>query len=477
MAHYHEDIYDLSHEKAAALIPVIVIISILMVIGLVGNPLVVYFYGFRMKPTASYMFIVMLAICDMISCAISMPLEIYDMVHFYSFENIGACKTFRFVNYASSIASGALLIAIAVDRFRKICKPFDAQISNNLAKWIIAICVGFSFLVSWPSAVFYSVVNVNITENPATIGFDCTTIRDNDYKIFITIYNMFLFFLFLATMIVLIVLYCLVGRQLFQLRNFRFYATKRKDSEFATSGVVSHTSVTLSEEKKSSISEDRKSSDIDVCKSQPVGVVNDCFNESSSSPHSPTSIQFDLSNLNANTTEDDLEESKKQNDVNSNEYGSTGKAQQTETNHAEHSRGSTVSNDSSKELAPNMHRKKSSTGSMKLQQQNINTRKYTIITISITVAFIVSFLPHLSLVTWRTLSKDYEVNVLSGAGLILFQLFIRSNLFSSACNPVIYGFLNTEFKNMIVDYLKKVCCCCKRNSKNTESSTFSVGSS
>jgi hypothetical protein len=47
-----------------------------------------------------------------------MPLEIVDMRKFYKFENTIACKILRFVNYFASVSSGAILIAIAVDRYR-----------------------------------------------------------------------------------------------------------------------------------------------------------------------------------------------------------------------------------------------------------------------------------------------------------------------------------------------------------------------
>jgi hypothetical protein len=91
--------------------------------------------------------------------------------------------------------------------------------------------------------------------------------------------------------------------------------------------------------------------------------------------------------------------------------------------------------------------------------------------LSISIAFIVSFLPYLGLVTWRTLAVKYEVDLLSDSGLIAYQIFIRSFLISSAVNPLIYGFLNNEFRQFVTTLCRNCCCCCCCNKKQTENKT------
>jgi hypothetical protein len=51
-----------------------------MVLGFIGNPLVIYYYGFRSRSTSSFHFILALAVFDLIVCCVSMPLEIVILI-------------------------------------------------------------------------------------------------------------------------------------------------------------------------------------------------------------------------------------------------------------------------------------------------------------------------------------------------------------------------------------------------------------
>jgi len=96
----------LNDEMAALMVPATVYISLLMVLGFVGNLFVCYYYTFQSKRSTNSFFIVVLAVYDLISCSISMPTEIADIEHYYTFENSVACKIPKFVNYFLGIASG-----------------------------------------------------------------------------------------------------------------------------------------------------------------------------------------------------------------------------------------------------------------------------------------------------------------------------------------------------------------------------------
>ncbi|XP_033727351.1 gastrin/cholecystokinin type B receptor-like [Pecten maximus] len=432
-----EKLIALNDDVTRALLPVIIIIACLMLIGFIGNPLVMYFYGCRMKATPSYMFIVTLAIFDMMSCTISMPFEIYELCHFYTFDSPEACRTLRFINYFASIASGATLVAIAVDRYRKICKPFDRQISIKLAKAIIVFVIIFSAMTSWPSLVFYTVVPVNVTEDPELVGFDCTTRRDEDFKRYITIYNLILFPIFIISIIVLVVLYCLVGKQLFHLKNFRFYSSRRSLSPTKSNKSEAMTmSISLPSPTKND-----KGDNHNINTNRPLSL-------------SPSDLESDINRKNTEIIGDveftDISAAKE----------SEEKRMETKISFDTTSSPSSDTSTSGAGIPRKEHSSSSATKEKKLQAQNINTKRYTIITISISIAFVLSFLPYLSLVTWRTLASDYEPNLLSESAMVAFQLFLRSFLISSASNPVIYGFLNTEFKDMTLRALRRVCCCC-----------------
>lgn len=643
----------INQEVVETIIPVIVYVAILMAIGMVGNPLVIVFYGIKLKATASYMFIVSLAVFDLIVCCLSMPIEIVDMVQFYTFESEAACKVLRFVNYFATITSGVFLIAIAVDRYRKLCRPFKPQITNEYAKIVIIISMLIGFFLSWPSFVFYTVQEINITEASGVIGRDCTTNRDEGFKFYITAYNILLFLCFFVSIVTLLVLYFLVGRQLFNLRSFRFYVSKDKKPKGNQSDSYKRKKRNRNKRAKNESSSVTFAADTTHVYNKPVDDMDSGDDEADEQgenrdgalstiqerdddedfgsvsrpgsavqqrPTSSKSVNFPARNnlkmlpviatrvapdrfnldreytgltgitessgrtyrtgttgtwtLNrensAMTEMTGLTESSGktfQSSVNglglnrentgmtemtglTGFSGNSGKTFQTighgslnlnrensdmtvMTGFTESS-GKTFKTSSSgfglyrensvmTELTdlsdqsnaikvvrparsivkgpPKAGRSKprinsattsvslgssvtnvtgysdSSTGSKltdvetrdartsgnidekKTKSQNIDTKKYTIIMMSITIAFIISFLPYLGLVTWRTLAKDYEINLLNKGELVAFQIGIRSFLINSAVNPLIYGFLNTEFRHFALSVLCGICGC------------------
>ncbi|XP_061183163.1 cholecystokinin receptor type A-like [Saccostrea echinata] len=495
MNNFSEVVNRLNDEAVETLIPAVVFIVILMIIGIIGNPAIVYFYGFKLRPTPSYMFIVALAVFDFVGCAVSMPLELVDLIRFYTFESAVTCKLLRFVNYLMAISSGSILIAIAVDRYRKICKPFESQITIKMAKIIIPCILFGSVCVSWPSFVFYTVVQVNLTEVAGAVGQDCTTRRDDSYKLYITLYNGILFLVFIIAITSLIVLYCLVGKQIFNLRSFRFYAQRKRtrSSTRPQSGTTQYT------EETGGFGSFRDSDSSEIAKFDEVTLPP---SRGSSRPTTATAIAFTtgkvapspedfersesrLSNGSGQASAGNLRISRslhnalKSDKVSVPPRSNSALSERTgihSTNNIrngsartsnllrqiqvrESSRVSFVE-EGDQSIASTVETRDANGNAdidqKKTSAQNINTKKYTIIMLSITVAFIVSFLPYLALMTWRTLSKEYEPNLFSKSELVAFQIFIRSFLINSAVNPLIYGFLNTEFRNFVI-----ACVCCR----------------
>ncbi|XP_021344393.1 alpha-2B adrenergic receptor-like [Mizuhopecten yessoensis] len=497
---------EINDSYVSILLPVIIVIGVLMVLGLCGNPLVIYFYGCRMKTTASYMFIVTLAIFDLLSCVISLPMEISDLINFYTFDSAATCRALRFVNYFSSIGSGTTLIAIAVDRFRKICKPFDAQITDKMARWIIVAVIGFALFCSWPSIFLNTVIQKNLTEDTSVVARDCTLNPADDYKLFVTIYNSFLFLCFIIVFIVLTALYTLVGRQLYKLRSFRFYATgieRNVSSARPTSSMTVASDMTNSEGRSRTDDLAGLGNDLRDGSLSPIG-EDDYANRRPTSansiavsarslkmgPHKviPQTMDPDHEKDIVNGvsgkirqtrsfTEKSATEKVPENNrrVSSATMANKGKAFGQNKYGSPMREGSATSRMSYASTANSMaeietrdayasgnidHRKE------KMRSQNINTKRYTIIALSISIAFVLSFLPYLCLVIWSTLFITYDPNEFTPAQLVASELFHRSFLFNCALNPIIYGFLNTEFKKMVFGQCAKLfCCCCKTRHK------------
>lgn len=392
---YRKDSEELSLETFKILLPVVVIISILLIFGVFGNVLACIFYGFKMKPGPSQCFIFSLTVFDLMVCCISMPMEIIDIRYFDSFPDEIICKTLRFVNYFASIASGAVLIAIAVDRYRKICKPFGKQLTIKHTRICICLLAVLSVFLSWPSLFVYTVTEVKASDG--SVGYDCTTDINSEFNIYFFAYNIVLMVFFVLTMLVLTTIYIIVGRNLRKHRVFRTGTSRQ--SSFNRS---------------------------DARSSQRSGRV-----KSDNNSPKPAADQTNVT------------------DKNSSEKGDTsGMLKQT---------ASRLNNRNSELIETSKNRYGVET--RRSRNMTLSSKRYTCISISITLAFVLSFLPYLIISIWRTIHQSYEKN-LSQSQFIAVEMFVRSFLVNSAVNPFIYGVFNTSFREFLRK-ISEVCFCCK----------------
>lgn len=111
-----KELEDLNHEEAKQYVGGVVFVTIIMTIGIIGNAHVLFVYTCRMKPSNHRIFILTLAVLDMITCIIGMPFIIVDLRNPLTFSMVSACKVLRFINYFICASSAFLLTVIAVDR-------------------------------------------------------------------------------------------------------------------------------------------------------------------------------------------------------------------------------------------------------------------------------------------------------------------------------------------------------------------------
>ncbi|XP_053383259.1 alpha-2Da adrenergic receptor-like [Mercenaria mercenaria] len=233
----------LNNDKAVLMTPVMVILGIFMIMGLIGNAMVCFFYTCKSRQSSNTIFIVAMAVYDLILCCLSIPIEIVDLRFFYLFTNSGACKFMRFVNYFGAVGSVYTLLVIAVDRYRKICRPFKKQLKLREAKIACGISVIVSIVFSWPALVFYRSVSVDVLTEEGILlkGCDCTTTRDDSYKVYLWVFNGVYLICFLISSIVLCVMYSLVGRVLFKHNKSRKrYGSRPISSNSNSSGTENH---------------------------------------------------------------------------------------------------------------------------------------------------------------------------------------------------------------------------------------------
>ncbi|XP_045164297.2 orexin receptor type 2-like isoform X2 [Mercenaria mercenaria] len=205
-AHDLEETLDHYNEiQALRYFPVFVFLVIIMIVGTVGNALVLYVYRKRFRKTSSNYFIVSMAVFDLLACLIGLPTELYDLRFSYTFYNSALCKIFRYSNTVVTYGSAIILVQIAFDRYFKICRPL---MMIELYK-IKAMCISagiIAVLISIPALVLFGISRTP-TPDENYQGYDCSVEESYKKKAFSIVYYYLLAIVFVTTVIVLTALY------------------------------------------------------------------------------------------------------------------------------------------------------------------------------------------------------------------------------------------------------------------------------
>ncbi|KAH3711269.1 cholecystokinin receptor-like [Dreissena polymorpha] len=364
----------LNDAKAELMTPVVAFLSVLMSCGVLGNVMVCCFYGSRARRSSHGTFISTVAMYDLIICGLSIPMEIVDLRLFYTFTNVAACKAGRFINHFGAIGSVHVLLVIAVDRYRRICKPVKKQLSLKQAKIACACSLLVSVFFSWPSILFYTPVAVDVKNDFGLniTGHDCTTTRDTSFNMYISVFNYVYMTCFISYTFVLCVMYTLVGRVIVKHNKTRKSLIKKQES--STSKL--------------------------------------------------TSLETSLSNGDQNISS-----------------SIPGKYRKIDADRLKN----TQTRPRTRTISTTTDRRKSTLS----ETQEIKNLNFSVIMLTITGLFVLSFLPFLVLSIWRAVNGEYEPDVLSDAKLVAFQFGLRSYFLNSALNPFVYGVLNSKFRSFV----------------------------
>ncbi|XP_046375952.2 cholecystokinin receptor-like [Haliotis rufescens] len=367
------------------MIPAVVYLAILMVLGFFGNILVLIVYLKKFKPSPTRVFVVCLAVFDLMTCVISIPGEILGMRYSHTFDYPVVCKMIRFNNTFSVVSSGFTLIAVAIDRYRKICRPLNKQITIRVARIMVGIAVSVSLVLTIPTVIVYGRKTVK-TDKEEITGFECSF--DDGWRdtLFPVVYIGVLFLIFFGSLSVLVVMYILIGRTVFNHRRFKFRPAK--DKKHHSSNYKTETSVKDGTENGiafRNISSPTATCNVSNSNNGTLGCT--CLNDTSAQPKT-------------------RKEDKSSNSVRS------------------------IRNNAAKPK----------------EKSRPRALKTTLMLFIITAVFIISFLPHLILMITRFIKSDF-LDSLQGAGFMLDNVFVRSYFIQSAVNCIVYSFCNERFRN------------------------------
>ncbi|XP_076084981.1 cholecystokinin receptor type A-like [Mytilus galloprovincialis] len=205
---YHEDdfLFINHHVLMDSLTPSLIYMIVLLIFGIPGNITVLYIYIVKCRPSTTRIFIMALAFLDIVHCTFIMPIEIALLVNFDSFDYPVLCKISRFFSSVINNSSAFILIAIAIDRFKRICRPHGHLVEPNIAKKLVGSALIFAIITSWQMCMLYGTRTLKH-------GKTCLISDHMHGKIFPTIYVYVLVVGQAITDMLLIIFYSLVGRE------------------------------------------------------------------------------------------------------------------------------------------------------------------------------------------------------------------------------------------------------------------------
>lgn len=195
----------------------IILQGLIFIIGIIGNIWVLLVYAFRMKENRDdRYFIPILAVFDLIASSVASVFYVLESVYFVDFPSTELCKGLLFVMTCTSGLSALLLIAIAVQRYLKICQPLGEQMDEFKRKICLSSIIIFSIIYSCPVLLFSGNKRVEgkIRGHNVT-GWTCFTGAGNFPK-YEAIYYYVIFFLMVANILTVGALYIPIGIQIYR---------------------------------------------------------------------------------------------------------------------------------------------------------------------------------------------------------------------------------------------------------------------
>ncbi|XP_055958399.1 neuromedin-U receptor 1 isoform X2 [Patella vulgata] len=360
----------LNDAKAVHFIPVMLWVTLLMVIGVLGNSLVVYVYRRRFKQTSSNYFILTMAIFDLVACVVGMPTEIYDLRYPYTFYSSVGCKVFRFTETFTIYGSAIVLVEIAFDRYFKICKPLMV-ISLFKIKMLCFMATVLALMFSTPTALLFGITNPQ-TPIQGVRGYDCSIEEKYRKSTFQKLYYGTLSVVFVATLLVLTILYVRIWVEIKQRRSM---------------------------------------------------VIGDQITRSPGTAQGKKKIRIKY--LAASGSNEDGEDDSSGTGTGNGECGG---------------------------------QKRTRFGSLANYASRIRITRTTVVLFAVTVAFVISYLPAIAIMMTRSLLKDLE-HTRSIEVEVTSKFFSNFFFINNAINPIIYSFLNLNFRRQAKKAVKTVFCC------------------
>lgn len=196
-----------------------IILGFVGFLGFVGNLLVIIIYGIQCKRTTNRVFVVGLALMDILVCSTTLPSEVVELNKHTVYKFEAVCKVSYFFTYWFVISSALMLIPLSLDRYNRTCQLFKAQWKPKGATIRVCIVYSVSILFSLPNLLVRG-IQTHTSASNSTEQYCLFAEHYSDTWIPL-VYNSLMFLIPVTTIIILIVIYCLIAKNIFAQDRFR----------------------------------------------------------------------------------------------------------------------------------------------------------------------------------------------------------------------------------------------------------------
>ena len=225
-------------EYGRNLIPYQIFISLVVVIGIIGNISVLVVYGKKSKKTSSTQFILFMAVTDLFAITVVVSFLLIELYRHYIYFNDTLCKLYEWSRHSVITVSICGLVCVAFDRYLAIRNPINFRSYDERTKYLIMGCLMVGFVLQTPCFFLFG-HKTHRFANSTVIGCGCG-IRDRyNGKIFHQVFRGYLLSMYVIMGIIIVTLY---------VRIYVLFHSREKQIRRRTSSMTSSHGVTISDE-------------------------------------------------------------------------------------------------------------------------------------------------------------------------------------------------------------------------------------
>lgn len=233
-----ETLEQLNARYARALLPLTVTFGIFTFLGFLGNGiiLVVFSLSRDYRRNNFKVFVLTLAVIDIITCLTLIPAEMVKQRHYFAFGDIIPCKIKCFFNVFGASSSCLALLVISVDRYRKVVQPFRKQLNPRLAMRILfVVAFVFPVLLAIPGTIMCGIKTAYMTNvhGGHTVIQLCETEDKYRFSVWRQVYKYVFVILMVGISFSYIILYTFVMKE--AAKQIKAISALRKNSTYDVS--------------------------------------------------------------------------------------------------------------------------------------------------------------------------------------------------------------------------------------------------